>query len=172
MAISPLLSIAGTALAPLARDVVEQISAGLSFQKLLGRDDASRATDATAPITHSTASFPASPAAAQLEAIRRQPLQELETLVDRLRERLSAAGIDLSEAIPLKVGNRGDLQVDANHPDRATIEDLLAADSQLTSTFRLVANALTSQHNATSGDPISTEFRLTIDASGFNLAFE
>ncbi|HJN08764.1 MAG TPA: hypothetical protein QF564_08730 [Pirellulaceae bacterium] len=170
MAISPLLSIAG--------DVVEQITDGLSFQRLLGRHDPSSADAANVPVGHpatefleSPEAFSRSPKAAQLEAIRRQPLKELEAYVDRLRERLLAAGIDLSEAIPLKVGNRGDIQVDDNHPDRAAIEDLLASDSQLATTFRLLSNALANQYNAASGNQLSNEFRLTIEASNFKMEF-
>ena len=172
MAISPLLSLAGTALAPLAREVVGQITDGLSFQRLLASGDTSHANDVAAAGEDSAARFAESPEAARLDAIRRQPRKELEAYVDRLRHRLSAAGIDLTEPIPLKVGHRGDIQVDGQHPDRAAIEDLLAADSQLTSTFRLLANAFNSQNGGASADRLANEFRLTIDASKFNLGLE
>ena len=171
MAISPLFSIAGNVLAPLARDVVEQITDGLSFQKLLQRDEPSDADSANASVDHSATQLPSSPEAAQLDAIRRQPLKELEAFVDRLRQRLLAGGIDLSDAIPLKVGNHGDIQVDDVHPDRAAIEELLAADTQLVKTFRLLSNALANQYNATSGDRVSSEFRLSIEATDFKMEF-
>jgi len=176
MAIPPLLSIAGNTLVPLARDVVEQVTSGLSFQKLLRPDGPSSANAANPPVDHSsppfqTSSNATSSNAAQLEAIRSQPLKELEAYVARLRERLLAAGIDLSKEIPLKVGLGGDIQVDSAHPDRAAIEELLATDSQLAAPFRMLAKALTNQYNATSGDPFSSAFRLTIEASEFNLAF-
>lgn len=172
MAISPLLSMAGTALVPLARDLVEQISDGLSFQQMLGSRGAGDAAPGVAASGHAPAIFPASPEAARLEAIRRQPHRELAALVDRLRERLSAAGIELSAPVPLKIGVGGDIQVDGDHPQRAAIEDLLNADAQLTSTFRQVAGVLAGRHNATTGDLNSTELRLTIGASDFKLAFE
>ena len=175
MAIPPLLSIAGNTLVPLARDVVEQVTSGLSFQKLLRPDGPSSANAANPPVDHSsppfqTSSNATSSNAAQLEAIRSQPLKELEAYVARLRERLLAAGIDLSKEIPLKVGLGGDIQVDGAHPDRAAIEDLLATDSQLAATFRMLANALAKQHEAMSGNPFSSEIELTIGASEFKVA--
>lgn len=169
MSISPLFSIAGAALAPLARDVVEQLGDGLSFEKLLGRDGRAQAGGTDASLADPHAGFPASPEAALLEAIRRQPLKELEAYVDRLRDRLSAAGIDLSEEIALTLGSRGEIQVDGLHPDRAAVEELLAGDTQLTSTFRQLANALAGRTTSTAGNPISDEFRLAISATDFNL---
>jgi len=49
-----------------------------------------------------------------------------------------------------------------------TIEDLLASDSQLTTTFRQLANAFEQEHNATSNFPFANEFRLLIDDSDFH----
>ena len=174
MAISSLLSIAGNTLAPFAREVVEQATGGLSFEKLL-RLGRPTGKDARSAVDFSASQLPASPdasspTAAQLEAIRRQPPKELEAYVDRLRERLLAAGIDLTKAIPLKVGLGGEIQVDGDHPDRAAIEDLLATDSQLAATFRMLANTLTKQFDATSGEPFSSEFRLTVEASEFKVS--
>ena len=172
MAISPLLTIAGTALAPLARDLIEQVSDGLSFQNLLGRkeDPASQATSTTdsAPRLEIGSSLNAE----RLEAIRRQPFKELEAYVERLRDRLAAAGIDLTESLPLKAGSRGDIQVDGGHIDRAAIEELLAADAQLSADFRLLANTLENLHNANLTGSLVEEFRLTLEATDFTMAFE
>jgi len=170
MAISPLLSIAGKTVVPFARDIVEQVTGGLtSFQKLLRPDKPSDVDATSSSDDDPTPHFPASASAAQLEAIRNQPLKELEAFVDRLRDRLLTAGIDLSKEIPLKVGLGGDIHVDGAHSDRAAIEDLLTADSQLAATFRMLSNALAKQHKATSGDSFSSELRLTIDASEFKV---
>ena len=172
MAISALLTLAGNALAPAARDVVQHVAEGLSFQNLLGREKATSTDgghDMTAP---DHPKLPPSPEAAQLAAIQRQPLEELQAYVDRLRDRLSAAGIDLSETISLKVGSRGEIQVDGTHPHRAEIEELLAGDARLTSNFRLLSNVMASQFDPAAGDRTSRELRLTIDAASFDVALD
>jgi hypothetical protein len=173
MSIPPLLSIASKTLVPLARDIVEQVTSGLSFQKRLRLDRPSRPDankeSADHPRFPSAANATATNAA-QLEAIRSQPLKELEAYVERLRERLLVAGIDLSTEIPLKVGLGGDIQVDGAHPDRAAIEDLFANDSQLSATFRMLSNALTDRYDVVHDEPFSSELQLTIDASEFTVA--
>lgn len=89
----------------------------------------------------------------------------------RIRQRLDAAGIDLSVPVELRSDGLGGVLVDDPHPQRAEIEELLAADSELTKTFREVAAACTAEELTRSGSRWS-EFRLQLDRNGGQAVFE
>jgi hypothetical protein len=100
--------------------------------------------------------------------------EALPPYVARLRGRLQAAGVDLSQPVTLKDDGHGTILVDGDHPDRSTIERILADDYQLRSGLQELAAAASEQRRGVGfevDDPFG-EFRLAIDNGSAAVRFE
>ena len=157
----PLLPIGGAALAGLVSHTLNKLEPGEFLRHLLGSADASdtsRTTDSVQP-----------PVSTKIDIAELLP-----DLAKNLKQRLSAAGVDLSQAITLKVDDYGEVVLDGEHIDRMHIEQLLAEDPQLRSDFLEVAAAATQEHKAQTAWVGSSlgEFRLHLTDQGAAIAFE
>jgi hypothetical protein len=121
---SPLLPIAGTAALSLAGETARAIGSGLSFATELLRQDNDAAT-APRPIE-----LPPSPAEQRLE-------QAIRDFVNRLRERLASAGIELAGPLVLESDGLGRIQVGGERSDESAIEDAVGDDRLLAEFNRL-----------------------------------
>ena len=71
----------------------------------------------------------------------RQFLQEKSAdLADELRTRLSTMGVDISEPLDLDVAADGSIVVKGDHPQKAEIEAMFAADPELSNRVRQVSS--------------------------------
>ena len=100
--------------------------------------------------------------------------EDVADLSRRILQRLNAAGIDLTIPIELRTDGIGGVAVDDPHPQRAEIEQLIATDSELTSSFYSVAAAYTADEvmRTETGGNRWSEFRLKLNRSGGQVAFE
>jgi hypothetical protein len=99
---------------------------------------------------------------------------ELDAFGRRLRARFAAAGIDVSVPIQLKSDGRNGVIVAGSHPQRAEIEQLFAAGSELTSTFHYLEAAFNSEDllRAEAGGRRFGEYRLQITDRETDVVFE
>lgn len=71
----------------------------------------------------------------------RQFLQEKSAdLADELRTRLSTMGVDITEPLDLDVASDGSIVVAGDHPQKAEIEAMFAADPELSNRVRQVSS--------------------------------
>lgn len=126
---SPLLPIAGTAALSLARETVGAIGSGLSFATELLRQDNDEASAAAAP---TAIALP--PSAAQEKFAG-----ALRDFVARLKQRLAAAGVELTGALDLASDGLGGVQVGSDRADRSAIEQVISGDAQLLAEFNQLA---------------------------------
>jgi len=73
--------------------------------------------------------------AVDLEELRFEAQQAVESLQDRIATRLSQAGISPDQSFSLRMADSGELVVGRDHPEAAAIEDALAADEPLASSL-------------------------------------
>lgn len=143
---SALLPIAGVAAASLAREAVSAVGSGLSFAAELVRQGRSEATESEAQES-------------EFGAAREQFAAALSQFARRLRQHLEAAGLAVSRPIELAADGLGGIDVGGNHPQQATIEDLLAADDSLREQFASLAEG----YELLSDGSSRHEFGLLID---------
>ncbi len=65
--------------------------------------------------------------------------EALQQLTEAIGQRLSGAGIEVNQELPIGVTDDGQLRVDSNHPRAAEIESLLNSDDQITAAARRIA---------------------------------
>jgi hypothetical protein len=153
MAIPSLLPIGGAALGVLASRAISGLSQGLSFQSLMAepkKDPSTTSVIETQPILNLDEALP--------------------KFTRRLYERLHAEGVDLSQPFSLKYTASGSVVLDGDHPDRATIEDILSQDHQLALELKAIESAVTDHRDETS-DPFG-EFRLRFEDGIAVIQFE
>jgi hypothetical protein len=156
----PLPPIGAAALGGLALQALQNVRPGEFLRELWNV----REPDA-APVAPTLADTPTSP----LDLTQAVP-----AFADRLAMQLMAAGVDLTRPIVLKDDGQGAVIVDGDHPDRATIEGLLAADSQLRADFRALSAAASAQRDRLSDwlTPQRGEFRYRLDGRTGAIDFE
>ena len=152
MSLPSLLPLAATSVAPVVGKVVERVAEGLSFLDVLhGQDDNAAATP---------------PSRAVVNALD----GDFAELSDRLRERLSSLGIDVTRPIRLKQDIRDRIVVDDDHPDRVLIESIFSNDEELANLFNAVAKAARdSRGQQQSG--ITKEFQLVFAGDNARIEF-
>ena len=100
--------------------------------------------------------------------------QALPQFLSQLRDRLGAAGVDLSQSFTLKDDGMGAIVVEGEHSDRLAIEYILSQDPKLNEQFQAIAAATSEKRQA---DPSGAEnrfgeFRLTLANGAANIHFE
>ncbi|MDA1052561.1 MAG: hypothetical protein O3C40_19055 [Planctomycetota bacterium] len=143
MTLPSLLPLAGAAIAPVLGKVIDGVTEGLSFLDVLHEQEQNAATDSVE--------------AAEPDAFQHDFIE----LADRLRERFSQLGIDLSTPLRLKQDGRERVVVDGDHPDRVLIESVFRADEELTNLFTAVADSAAGSRRET-GSGITKEFRFVL----------
>jgi hypothetical protein len=131
--LSPLASVGGIAALAAVREAASAVSSGLSFAAELvrqGRGEEPAASDA----------IPADTAYTRFSA-------SLQQFAERLRQRLSQVGVDLTNALELTADGLGGIDAQGPEPDRAALEQLLASDESLRRDF----TDLASEHADLSG---------------------
>ena len=125
---SPLMPIAGAAALSLAREAIGAIGSGLSFAtEVIRQDHAAVSQSSSSPLER-----PVSLAQHEFE-------QAIRDFVARLRQRLAAAGVELSGSLELKIDGLGGIEVGGNRSDEWAIEGALAADGQMLAEFNRLA---------------------------------
>ncbi len=138
MSLSPLIPIAGPAIASLAAKSIEQLSDGLSFadvlRQVVGQSGESPSAQAAS----------ASKAAGEsgLLNLRDSAFAALQKLKSFALSRLSSAGVDTSRPIRVHVDAFDRVTVQDDHPDRAKIQRLLETDQKLMDAFEQLAERL------------------------------
>jgi hypothetical protein len=126
--VSPLTALipaAASAATSLAKSAAHGIAEGISFAAELAKGNREATSAAVAePMT------PSLPGELQ-EAIDR--------FAELIRQRLAFAGIDLAQPARLTGDGLGGLEVEASHPQAASIESLLAQDEEVAGAFHRLA---------------------------------
>lgn len=164
---SPLIPIGGVALGTLALSALRELHPGQFLHELWkGRNEAGSEGSTEADASKADAD---SGVTEQVD-----PSRALHSLVNQLRTRLVAAGVDVTQPIILKDDGRGGVIVDGDHPDRVAIEELFAADALLRSEFQSVARAATEDKDELAPwlGPSWGEFRLHLDEDEAEIRFE
>lgn len=152
MSLSSLIPLAGAAVAPVLGKVIDGVAEGISFLDVLhtqaedGVDEAGEATDSNT-----------------LQ-------QNIAELADRLRERFTQLGIDLSTPLRLKQDGRDRVVVDGDHPDRVLIESIFGNDEELMDLFKGVAQSATDLEEPSDSE-ITREFRFVLGQSDASIEF-
>lgn len=159
MPLSTLLPIGGAALGAIASRAISSLSQGLNFREHLSQADGAGAED-TKPATSPRSHFNLK------DAVTR--------FVAQLQQQLESYGVDSSQAVTLKLGPQGAIEVDGDHPERAKIEDLLRQDGDLTAAFRELSATATENRErfAVGNDNRFGEFRLEVRAGEASIRFE
>ncbi|MBC8351168.1 MAG: hypothetical protein H8E66_04230 [Planctomycetes bacterium] len=152
MTLPSLLPLAGAAIAPVLGKVIESVSERLSFLDVLHKQEQSGEAEEVQSVKTST-----------LES-------EFAELADRLRERLSPFGIDLSTPLRLKQDGRDRIVVEGDHPDRVLIEGIIGSDEGLASLFNEVAKSATSSRQETKRG-ITGEFQIVLRPTDASIEF-
>ena len=126
---SPLLPIAGSAALSLASATVSAIGDGFAFATELLRQDQA-ATQVVTPAIE----LPPSAEGHKLQ-------QALIDFARRVKDRLTAADVDLGGLIELVSDGLGGIQVGGERSDRAVIEQLVSEDHQLVAEFNELARS-------------------------------
>ena len=126
MATSALLPIVGVAAASLAREAASAVGSGLSFAAELMRQGRGVGAET-------------SQAQSELDSFRERFTAALSQFSRRLKQHLTAAGLVVSGPIELAADGLGGIEVGGNHPQRGSIESLLAADESLREQFTSLA---------------------------------
>jgi len=142
----------GTAAAALGREAAKSMSDTLSFAATLASGPAEVVKE---PEIAKTAASDADCKAACEQAVER--------FRESAYQRLTAAGVDLSQPIELQSDGLGGIQVAGEHPDRALIEQTLSGDLNLQQQFRSLAEKY-AQANP-SLDPRDYDFGVTLTGS-------
>ncbi|HUG69717.1 MAG TPA: hypothetical protein VMM76_18340 [Pirellulaceae bacterium] len=152
MSLPSLLPLAGAAIAPVLGKVIGGVTGGLSFIEALHNQEPDSAADAVEATESSTLQ------------------QDFADLADRLRERFTQFGIDLSTPLRLKHDGRDRVVVDGDHPDRVLIESIFGNDEELTNLFAAVAASANEGDDAT-GSVITKEFRFVLSQTDARIEF-
>lgn len=151
MSLPSLLPLAGAAIAPVLGKVIGGVTGGLSFIEALNKQEPDGAV--------------------AVEATESSTLQQdFADLADRLRERFTQLGIDLSTPLRLKHDGRDRVVVDGDHPDRVLIESIFGNDEELTNLFAAVAASAKDADDATDS-VITKEFRLVLSQTDARIEF-
>ena len=159
---APLIPVGGIGLATLAWNGLRQFQPGQFLRELWGGADPDMAASEFEPSDTSIAT----------ETLDLS--QSVLSLAKELRFRFSAAGVDLSQPLVLKDDGNGGVIIDGDHPDRATVEYLLAASPNLRAEFQSVLRAATEKHDKLApwlGQCLG-EFRLELDEYTSAVRFE
>jgi hypothetical protein len=151
----PLLSLfplAGATIAPVLGKVIDGVTEGLSFLDVLHKQEQADSVDTVEATESSTLQ------------------QDFVDLADRLRERFTQFGIDLSTPLRLKQDGRDRVVVDGDHPDRVLIESIFGNDEELTNLFAAVAASANDGGDA-SNSGITKEFRFVISQTDALIEF-
>ena len=152
MTLPPFLPLAGAAIAPALEKVIEGVTEGLSFLDALHKQDhVDEANTGQAADTNNL----------QLDFTQ---------LKDRLRERFTQLGIDLTTPLRLKQDGRDRVVVDGDHPDRVLVESIFGNDEELTDLFQAVANSAISDRGKTDSG-ITKEFRFVLTQTDAMIEF-
>lgn len=153
MTLPSLLPLAGAAIAPMMAKAIEGVAEGLSFLDVLHGQEQASAADA-------------------VQAAEPQTLQQdLAELAERLRERFSQLGIDLTTPLRLKQDQRDRVVLDGDHPDRVLVESVFGNDDELTNLFNTIADSAAGQRRQT-GSGVTREFRLVLGQSNAAIEFD
>ena len=173
MYLPPLVSL--PAFAPLAADVSDRITDGVSFAQILAQHLGGSTRDEGLDAVGGSAGDGglATLASSSLHA-HKLAAQSLQDFLAKFRPWAAENGIQLSPPIQLKSDGRGGVVLANDPPDRAKIERLLASRPELSSAFRLLS---ASQQMATrlSRSPESDlvgEFRLAVGPDSTEVTFE
>ncbi len=160
MPVPSLLPIGGAAIGLLASRTLTSLVDGLSFKSVLTGNQATGSDKNGTTATEARVSL-------NLAEVTPQ-------FVSGLRDRLQAAGVDLSQPFTLKDDGHGTVIVDGEHPDRATIERVLAEDSKLASEFQEIASAASERRQSypLGMDNVFGEFRLKFSDGIAAIRFE
>ncbi len=125
-------------------DDIAAIAAGAG-KPLAGARSGARGTDFAALLAGAGV---ARPDAAAADALGRAPAMDLDprrlteetaALGKDLTSRLRALGVDTSIPIDLEIAGDGSIRVRGDHPNKARIEELFAADKELANRYRMIA---------------------------------
>jgi hypothetical protein len=153
MTLPSLLPLAGAAIAPLMVKAIEGVAESLSFLDVLHGQEQASAADA-------------------VQAAEPQTLQQdLAELADRLRERFSRFGIDLTPPLRLKQDQRDRVVLDGDHPDRVLVESVFGNDDELTNLFNTIADSAAGRRRETSSG-VTREFRLVLGQTNAAIEFD
>lgn len=131
MSVSPLVPVAGVALAALAAKATGALSHGLSFLDVLHLSGASNEEEAASEVDAVATASAENDGENRVAALRRAAETALQSFRELLGQRLAAAGIDVSRPIRLEAEARGPILVAGDHPERAHIEQVFADDPGL-----------------------------------------
>lgn len=151
MNVPSLLPLASAAVAPVVERVIDGVAEGISFLNVLHGESETEAVDS-------------SDATAE-----RSSQNGFAELVDRVRERFSRLGLDLSTPMRLKQDGRGRVVVDGDHPERVLAESIFGSDVELQNLFASVAKAAT-EANANDSN-VTKEFRLVLGPTEASIEF-
>lgn len=156
MGLSPLLPFAGAALSSLTGRTLETVASGPSFLEVLQE---AIGLGGSPTVEQRDASPKASPA---------ELAEKLEAFTNKLQQRLAGTGIDASSPIEMKSDGRSGIILDNLHPDRASIEQILANDAELRADFHRLAKEITaaSERYGSLTSHTAENFRLRFDQSG------
>ena len=141
MTLSPLAALAGAGLGTLAAKAAQTVAETLSFADVFQRAmQASSAGTQTAEEEGATESSQGVDSSSEsLEALRENAEHLLEQFQQQLKIRLAMRGIDPAAPVALEIDELGMIRADASHPDRASIEQLLADDESLADMLHEIA---------------------------------